>query len=174
MVLCGQLGDADQLKKINGQREKVELLQRHREMEGSFEVARANLQRRNALEVDKLRNDQDDEMRFLGECERREMTGKMRAVEVTQRILGEERDYSKFVTKKFHRDAEFVVSAIVAPCRDASSDLPPLARGKVIPPGTAAMMEIRKRIPVSRLPLGPLALKHYRPPSLVKSIKRRS
>jgi hypothetical protein len=174
MLLCGNLTGADQMKRANSQTEKVELKSREREMTESFEVARGNLMRKQGLEVDKLRMDQEGEMKYLGEIERKDMTAKTRRVEATQRILGDEKDWSKFITKKFHKSAEIIVPATVAPSRDASSDLPALARGKVIPPGIAPMMEIRKRIPVSRLPLGPLALKHYQPPSLVKTLKRRS
>jgi hypothetical protein len=174
MLLCGNLTGADQMKRLNSQTEKVELKSREREMTGSFEVARGNLMRKQGHEIERLRMDQEGEMKYLGEIERKDMTAKTRRVEATQRILAEEKDYSKFITKKFHKSANIIVPATVAPSRDASSELPPLARGKVIPPGIASMMVIRKRIPVSRLPLGPLALKHYQPPPLVKPVKRRS
>jgi hypothetical protein len=171
MLLCGNLTGADRLKKLNSQTEKAELRSREREMAESFDVAKGNLMRKQAHEIERLRMDQGGEMEYLGEIERKDMTAKTRRVEATQRVLAEEKDYSKFITKKFHKSANIIVPVTVARSRDASSDLPALARGKVIPPGIASMMVIRKRIPVSRLPL---ALKHYQPPPLVKPVKRRS
>jgi hypothetical protein len=174
MLLSGDLMGADQMKRINAQTEKVELQVRHREMAGSFEVARANLMAKQATDVDRLRFQQEGEMKWLGESERKDLAVKARRVEATQKVLTEEKDYSNFMTKKFRKSADIVVPATVAPCREVGGDLPPLARGKSVPPGVASMMEIRKRIPVSRLPLGPLAVKHYQPPSLVKAVKKHS
>jgi hypothetical protein len=173
MLLSGDLMGADQMKKINVHTEKVELQQRQREMTDHFELARAQLKKRQELDTEKLRMDQEYQQKHLADREKFDLVVKTRRVEATQRIFTEEKDYARFITKKFRKSAEIVVPTTVVAYRDVKGDLPAIARGKIAPPGVAQMLELRTRIEVTRLPLAPLAVKHYRPPPLVKPVKTR-
>jgi hypothetical protein len=171
MALCGNLPGADQMKRINAQTEKMELQHRHKEMAVHFEIARANLLRQHQREIQNLKMDQESDTKILIENDREDMGVKARRVEATQRVLTEEKDYQRFIRKKFHRSAEIVVPTTVLACREGSDDLPPMPHGRVVPATVAPMLEFRKKIVVTRLPLTSLSIPHYRPPSLLKAAK---
>jgi hypothetical protein len=171
LVLCGNLTGADQMKRINAQTEKVELRQREQEMGTHFAIARENLRRKHDRDADKLRMEQESDMKIQGENERKDLLAKSKRLEITQRMLVEEKDDQKFMTKKFHRSAEIVVPATVLRCKERGEDLPAIAHGKAVPPGVAPMLEVRKKIVVTRLPLAPLPIKHFRPPPLFRPPK---
>jgi hypothetical protein len=89
------------------------------------------------------------------------MTAKTKRAEAIQRALTEEKEWQRFIRKKFHRTAEIVVPTTVVPCREVNQDLPALSLGKIAPPGSGPMLEFRKKVIVTRLPFRPLAIKHY-------------
>jgi hypothetical protein len=171
LVLCGNLTGADQMKRINAQTEKVELKHREQEMGTHFAIARENLTRKHNHEAEKLRMDQESDLKIQGENERKDLLAKAKRLEAAQGIFAEEKDNDRFFRKKFHRSEEIVVPATVLTCKERGEDLPPLAPGRSVPPSVAPMMEVRKKVIVTRLPLAPLPIRHFRPPPLVKPPK---
>jgi hypothetical protein len=168
MLLCGNLAAADQLKKVNAQAEKSDLQRRQREMSEHFGKARANLLEKQRFELERLRMIHDGDAQIFNERERRDMLVKTRRLEATQAILVDEKDFGRFIAKKTKRNSMTIVPSTVMTIRDAPEDLPVIPRGKTVPAGMAEMSELRKKIVVTRLPLLPLAIRHYKGPPLDK------
>jgi hypothetical protein len=180
MMLCGMYDQAHEMKQINARTEKAELQSRKDEMSGHFEIARANLVRRQQKHVDKLRTQQEDEIKTLAEKERRDMTAKTKRVEATERILAEEKDFENFVTKKYKKPSSWILPPTVMTSKGPSMDLPVISKRKPAPPKGEERVESDqaterpKRQFVTRLPLPPLAIRHYKPPSLLSKPRSRS
>jgi hypothetical protein len=174
MLLCGMYDRAEQMKKISAAAEKGEVAGRQREMTTHFGIARANLNARQRAEADKLRTDQESRARILGENERREMAVRTRRVEATERVLAEEKDYQKFVSRTYRHPPECICPATVLATKGGTDDLPVIPRGKTAPAGSAEWAELRRREFVTRLPLPPLAIRHYRPPSVLPKPRPKS
>jgi hypothetical protein len=174
MMLCGMYEQADKMKRINARAEKAELQDRRAEMSDHFAIARTNLSWRQQKEFEKLRTQQDGKIKMLGEDERKDIAAKTKRVEATERVLAEERDYEKFVTKRYKKPPSWTLPSTVMTSKGASEDLPVIPRGKMAPAGSAEWADLRKRQFITRLPLPPLAVRHYKPPSLIPKPRSKS
>ncbi|OHT10218.1 hypothetical protein TRFO_20509 [Tritrichomonas foetus] len=162
MLLIGEYEGAEQMKKINAQLEKAETLDRKQEMMNSFLAAQSNLISRQKSELTRLISEQTKKLDLLNEFERKDIEVKVKRLTVTQSFLDEEKDFNKFVAKKYKRPASCIVPNTVMASRDAPQDLPPLPRGKLVPHTVSDLLAVRKRAIVTPLPLPPFAVRKYK------------
>ncbi|OHS93053.1 hypothetical protein TRFO_12063 [Tritrichomonas foetus] len=171
MLLTGRYEEAEQMKQLNVVTEKIELEERKTEMNIHFLMARSELIQKQQSITQKKQEEIAQAENILAEKERKDLEIKNKRLLATQRTLEEEKDYNKFINKKFKRPATCIVPSTVMASRDATEDIPPIPHGAVIPHSVSDMMNIRKRSIVTPLPLQPLSIRKYKAPRLVRNSK---